>query len=89
MASFDRGGDRNYAALPQEEKDRIDFVNWATEQGARREPVGPRRTYAAHAARYLLRMSPDRFRKAVESWKNGRADDVYTALITMAEEAAR
>lgn len=86
--SFDMGGDRNYAALDQAGKDRVDFINWATEQGARREK-GSRQSWAAHAARHLLATAPDRFVKAVASWKGGRADDVYTALVSLAEEASR
>lgn len=86
--SFDRGGDRNYAALPQAEKDAIDFINWATSEGYRREAAGPRQDYAAHAARHLSKTTPDRFAKAIASWKTGRGNDVYTALVALADAAA-
>lgn len=86
--SFDQGGDRNYARLPQAGKDAVDFINWATEQGARRE-VGARARWAADAARHLQRTAPDRFTKAIFFWKSRGQDDlVYATLVKMAEEAA-
>lgn len=85
--SFDRGGDRNYAALPQAGKDAHDFVDWATEQGARRD-AGPRQGWAAHAARHLRTTDPQRFEKAVAAWKAGHPA-TYATLMALAEEAAR
>ena len=84
--SFDRGGDRNYARLSQEQKDAHDFIGWATEQGARRE-AGPRISWAAAAARHLRDTDPQRFAKAVAAWKAGHPA-TYDTLIGIAEEAA-
>lgn len=87
--SFDRGGDRNYDRLPQADKDAVDFLNWATERGARDEK-GARIDYAAHAARHLRRTAPERFAKAVVAWKaRGQGDAVYATLVAMAEQAAQ
>lgn len=85
--SFDMGGHRNYDALPQAERDAHDFIAWATEQGARREGAG-RKGYAADAARHLKATAPDRFARAIASRLAGRADDVYAALVALADEAA-
>jgi hypothetical protein len=75
--SFDMGGDRNYAALSPADKDAHDFLGWVISKDSD----------AAHAARYLRRTAPDRFTKAIASWKAGRAQDVLAALVAMAAAA--
>ncbi len=53
-----------------------------------RREVGTRQAFAAHAARHLKATAPDRFARAVASRLAGRADDVYVALVALADEAA-
>lgn len=84
--SFDMGGRRNYDRLTPAEQDAHDFVDWAIEEGTNRE-IGPRASYAAHAARYLQATAPERFAKAIASRQAGRADDVYAALVALAQQA--
>lgn len=72
---------------PEDKAARL-FIAWAVEEGARRE-IGSRASFAAHAARHLKATAPDRFAKAIASRAAGRADDVYAALVALADEAVR